>query len=368
MHTRPLDVLFRVDASSQMGTGHLMRCLTLAMRLQATGAQVSFICRDLPGNYADWLRERGHRVHLLPAPAYEVTPSANEYLSWLGVPMEREILECKEVISRGPAPHWIVVDHYALDQRWESEVLPQQSSLLVIDDLADRSHACQLLLDQNYHPEANTRYAGLVGGVQLLLGPRYALLRPAFAASRRLVSQRSGDVHRLLVFLGGGDSANVTATVLRALAAFRSRALEVDVIAGQANPHLDEIATLCDNIGAKLLKQVDDMAERMARADLAIGANGVATWERAAVGLPALTVSVADNQRAIARHADQLGILRWLGNAESVSEADWVQALDWAFSNPDALQVQSANGMRLVDGNGTARVMEEIIGHHRCLH
>jgi UDP-2,4-diacetamido-2,4,6-trideoxy-beta-L-altropyranose hydrolase len=345
-----------------------MRCLTLAAGLQANGAQVSFICRDLHGNYVDWLRERGHRVHLLPAPAYEISRSANEYLSWLGVPMEREIMECKEVINRGPAPHWIVVDHYALDQHWESEVLPQQSSLLVIDDLADRSHACQILLDQNYHPDANTRYADLAGEASLLLGPHYALLRPAFAANRRLVSQRSGDVRKLLVFLGGGDSANVTATVLKALAAFRSRALEVDVIVGQANPHLDEIATLCENIGAKLLRQVDDMAERMARADLAIGANGVATWERAAVGLPALTVSVADNQRAIARHADQLGILRWLGDAESVSEENWRQALDWAFSNPSALQAQSANGMRLVDGNGADRVVEKIIENHRCLH
>lgn len=345
-----------------------MRCLALATALGAAGAEVSFICRDLPGNYAGWLRERGHRVCLLPAPSRPLRPGEGEYLYWLGVPMETEISQCKAVLQAMPAPDWIVVDHYALDSRWESAVRPATSSLMVIDDMANRPHACQLLLDQNYYPQPERRYSALAEGAEFLLGPSYALLRPEFHAERRHAKRRTGEVRRLMVFMGGSDSRNVTSSVLRALARLKGHSLEIEVIVGKANPHPEEVAQLCEQAGAQMLTQVDDMAARMALADLSIGAAGVATWERAAVGLPTLAVSVADNQRDIARYADLCGILRWLGDAAQVDEEAWLAALQWACSNPQALQAQSARGMGLVDGLGAAKVVEQLIGYSSRLH
>jgi UDP-2,4-diacetamido-2,4,6-trideoxy-beta-L-altropyranose hydrolase len=361
-------VIFRVDASRAIGSGHLMRCLAMATALGAAGAEVSFICRDLPGNYAEWLREHGHRVCLLPAPFVPLPPGEDEYLSWLGVPMETEIGECRALLQSMPAADWIVVDHYALDSRWESAVRPAAAYLMVIDDLANRSHTCQLLLDQNYYPQPDQRYSALTEGAEFLLGPAYALLRPEFHAERCRAKRRTGEVRRLLVFLGGSDCGNVTSSVLRALASLEERSFEIEVIVGNANPHLAEVVQLCEQAGAQMLTQVSDMAARMAHADLCIGATGVATWERAAVGLPTLAVSVADNQRDIARYADQLGILRWLGDAAQVNEEAWLAALRWACFSPQALQSQSARGMDLVDGLGTAKVVEKMIGNRGRLH
>jgi UDP-2,4-diacetamido-2,4,6-trideoxy-beta-L-altropyranose hydrolase len=362
-----MHVAIRADASQAIGSGHVMRCATLARALQDAGAQVRFVCRELPGHYADWLRARGFTVALLPAPTAPLPSGGGQYAAWLGVDAQTETAQCRAALQDAPLD-WLVVDHYALDAAWERAVCPPSARVLVVDDLADRVHACALLLDQNHHAAGAVRYAGLAPAAELLLGPRFALLRPDFKACRAALRPRTGEVCRLLVFLGGSDSADVSSTVLRALAARGGSALAIEVITGQANPHLDALRALCARVGARLHTQVDDMAARIADADLAIGAAGVATWERAALGLPTLAVSVADNQREIARHAQALGLLRWLGDAKTLGEADWVAAIDWACANPDALRGQSRAGMETVDGQGARRVVERMHAHQRRLH
>ena len=366
MATLAMNVAIRVDASQVIGSGHVMRCSTLAHALRESGAEVRFICRELPGNYAEWLRARGFRVELLPAPVVPLPPGGG-YATWLGVDASTEATQSSAVLQSAVVD-WLIVDHYALDAAWEQAVCPPSARVLAVDDLAERNHACALLLDQNYHTAGVTRYAGLAPAAELLLGPRYALLRPDFAACRAKLRMRTGEVRKLLVFLGGSDSHNVSSTVLRAIAARGSDRLAVDVIAGQSNPHLVALRELCMHMGARLHTQVDDMAARMADADLAIGATGVATWERAALGLPTLAVSIADNQREIARQAHSLGLLRWLGDAGTISEAEWVSAIDWACTNPQALRNQSHAGLEFVDGQGALRVVERMHAHQRRLH
>lgn len=367
MATPGMKVAIRTDASQAIGSGHVMRCATLAGALREAGADVRFVCRELPGHYADWLRARGFAVALLPTPAVPLPPDSDQYTRWLGVDAATDAAQCSAALQ-GASLDWLVVDHYALDAVWERAVCPPSVRVFVVDDLADRAHACALLLDQNYHAAGAARYACFAPAAELLLGPRYALLRPDFVDRRAQLRPRTGEVRKLLVFLGGSDSADVSSTVMRALAARGGDTLTVDVIAGQSNPHLDALRTLCACSGARLHTQVDDMAARMADADLAIGATGVATWERAALGLPTLAVSVADNQSEIARHAHALGLLRWLGDAETVGEADWIAAIDWACANPEALCAQSRAGMETVDGQGARRVVECMDAYQRRLH
>jgi UDP-2,4-diacetamido-2,4,6-trideoxy-beta-L-altropyranose hydrolase len=365
-----LQVAIRADASQEIGSGHVTRCATLGSALRKIGAEVRFICRDLPGHYADWLRARGFAVVLLPAPQVSMSLSSScssQYKRWLEVDSMIDADQCYEVLH-GVDLDWLVVDHYALDASWERAVCPPSARVLVIDDLANRTHACDLLLNQNFHPSVKVRYADLAPSAELMLGPCYALLRPEFAAGRSLIHPRSGVVRKLLVFLGGSDSANVSAVVLRTLAARGSNELIVDVIAGQSNPHIDELRALCASVGAHLHVQVNNISAYMADADLAIGAAGVATWERAALGLPTLAVSVADNQSEIASQAQELGLLRWLGEAAKVGEADWGAAIDWACANPEALRVQSTAGMQIVDGLGVSRVLESMHAHQRRLY
>lgn len=362
------EIRFRVDASSRIGSGHVMRCLTLAEELQRVGARVAFICRDLPGNHASWLQQRGHTVTLLPAAVTPLSAGDHDgYLGWLGVTLDEEIAQSRAALASDAHVDWVVVDHYALDQRWESAVCPAGASVLAIDDIANRGHACRLLLDQNYYPEAAGRYDGLADGAQLLLGPAFSLLRPAFPALRNTV-HRHGCVRKLLVFMGGADADNVTAVVVRALASMGGNRPDTDVIVGQSNPHIEALALLCTAAGIGLLTQVENMAEHMAKADLFIGATGVTTWERAALGLPTLAVSVAENQRDIARFAHEAGLLRWLGDAADINEVQWIGALKWALANPDSLAAQSTSGMNLVDGLGATRVVEKMLGHYRHLH
>lgn len=358
-------IVFRVDASVTIGAGHVMRCLTLANALRERGAQPLFVCRPHEGHLCELISARGFDLAVLSPPQLGLAG----YGAWLGADWQSDAEETRCVLhGLESRPEWLVADHYALDASWESALRPHVGKLMAIDDLADRPHDSDLLLDQNHHTIGAARYARLAPAAELLLGPNYALLRSDFAVCRAQLRERTGEVRKLLVFLGGSDSDDVSSKVLRALAARDGDALAVDVIAGKSNPHLHALRVHCARIGARLLTQVDDMAARMADADLAIGATGVATWERAALGLPTLAVSVAENQREIARNAHALGLLRWLGDEAAIDEAAWSAAIDWACANPEALREQSRSGMKVVDGHGARRVVECMHAHQHRLH
>ena len=252
-----------------------------------------------------------------------------------------------------------------LDAGWEKAMRGRAKKILCIDDLANRAHDCDMLLDQNYYDRPKHRYAGLLPpGAITLLGPRYALLRPEFAFWRQRMRERDGTVKRILIFMGGSDSANVTCAALEALAQCGHVGLEtqIDVVIGQANLHVEEVRALCARMHrVSLHRDIDNIAELMTAADLAIGATGASTWERAALGLPALAVSVAENQRDIARYAAKSGLLTWLGDAQSISLSEWKLGIDEACSSPEALRRQSRAGLALIDAYGVARVAEHML-------
>jgi UDP-2,4-diacetamido-2,4,6-trideoxy-beta-L-altropyranose hydrolase len=360
-------VVFRADASTRIGSGHVMRCATLAEELQRRGATVSFLCRAMEGDYIEWLSERGIEVTRLPG--IQVGDGggncADNYADWLGVPLEQEIAQVTACLETIGAVDWLVVDHYALDAEWDTAMRGRVDKILCIDDLANRNHDCDLLLDQNYCAEPASRYAGLVPeDAMTLVGPRYALLRPEFALWRSKLRARDGTVGRIMLFMGGSDSANVTCAVLKALALRTDGAqqIRIDVVTGKANPYTEEIGALCTRMtDVSLHHQVDNMAELMAATDLAIGAAGASTWERAALGVPTLAVTVAENQREIARYAAQCGVLTWLGDAKPVSIVEWRARIDEACSSPEVLRSQSKAGLALIDVCGTTRVIEAML-------
>jgi UDP-2,4-diacetamido-2,4,6-trideoxy-beta-L-altropyranose hydrolase len=353
-------VAFRADASARIGSGHVMRCLALADELRQRGWETRFLCREQPGHPADLIGRGGHPVSLLPPPDANYAPSgeACPHAAWLGASWETDAAETAARLPVGT--DWLVVDHYALDARWESAVASRVGRVLVIDDLADRAHACDCLLDQNL--QAPGRYEPLVPrACQILIGPAHALLRPEFHALSRQTPGRDGEVERVLVFFGGGDAGNETGKVLAALATLEAGRLQTDVVVGSANPRKEEIRKRCRDLpGCRFHCPAEDMAGLMARADLALGATGVSTWERACLGLPALAVSVADNQHDIARAADRAGLLRWLGEAGRVDVPAWRRAIAHALASPATLAAQSRTGMALVDGLGTRRVADRM--------
>ena len=318
-----MNIAIRTDASTRIGLGHLARCRTLAAALREQGAAVHFICRAHPGHQLDALRAEGYRVSALPAPPVQAAADG-DYAAWLGVSQAQDAADTLVALTDAPAtkpkPDWLIVDHYALDATWEQTLSPAVGGILVIDDLANRRHACDLLLDQNFAPDAEARYADrLPPQAQRLLGPRYALLRPEYAATRHGLRRCQGaafdktqrehnrpnpiepdqpPVRRVLIFFGGTDPDNLSGRALAALTDPTLAALSVDLVVGANNPHRPTLSAQAEARGnTRLHPPRPHLADLMAEADLAIGAGGTTTWERCCLGLPSLVVSIAENQR-----------------------------------------------------------------------
>lgn len=324
----PIKIAFRVDASMMIGSGHVMRCLTLADVMKNHGVKCSFISREHPGNLLEVIRERGHAVFPLPvAQQVEFLPlelnDQPKHAAWLGARWEDDASESASIVQEIQAS-WMVVDHYALDWRWEKVVGSQTSKLLVIDDLADRLHSCDLLVDQNLGRKADHYFGKVPASCRILTGPRYAMLRPEFSFLRNYSLQRrklQPELRQLLIAMGGVDQSNATELVLETLKACHlPQDCRITVVMGRAAPWLKEVCTVAAQMPwiTEVLVGIDDMAQRMADSDLAIGAAGGSSWERCCLGLPTLNVVVAENQQDGARALDAAYAIRSIGDIGNI--------------------------------------------------
>lgn len=334
--------VIRADASEQIGSGHLMRCLTLADRMRREGTEVHFICRDLVGNLNHLVHEQGFPLHVLPRHADD--PSLSGYAAWLTVAQETDARETGEVLCTLAPIMRLVVDSYALDEVWERIVRPLVGEIFVIDDLANRKHDCDILLDQNFYRVMQHRYDGLVPpSCKLLLGPSHALLREEFYAAKKKLSQRDGHLRRILVFYGGSDVTHETEKAVRALLHLSLSAVDVDVIIGGSNAHRMQIEKLCAPYDfLHTYCAVSNMAEFMSNADLCLGAGGTTTWERCFLGLPAIVTAIAENQLAVCRDCADAGLIYYLGRWDEVTENDIASAVSGTMDMHHLRRLQKA--------------------------
>jgi len=350
---------FRVDASAQMGIGHFMRCLTLAESLRERGAQIRFVCREHTGNLIALLQQKAVPVTVLPAPAINDTASGENYAIWLGVTQAEDAEQTIEALN-GEKPDWLVVDHYGLDVEWEQRLRPHVSKLMVIDDLASRRHDCDVLLDQNYTAEGERRYVGLMPDTcKLLVGPRYALLRPEYDAYRKTLRARDGQVKRVLVFFGGSDPQNMTGVALEALSHPELKHLDVDVVIGANNPHREVLEKQSqERQQTKIYGSLPHLADLMAQADLAIGAGGATTWERMCLGLPSVVISIAENQRPACEALAEAKLIHYAGHFSDIKTDGLTQLLKQQIHATEKLAELSIQNRLQVDGLGTLRLVE----------
>jgi len=289
-------IAFRVDASSQIGTGHFMRCLTLAECLKQYGAKIRFISHNLPFHLCDILTSKGIEIISFDHKTKDLITGELNHSHWLGSNQEHDAKTSIQALS-DQSWDWLIVDHYALDIRWENILRQHVKNILVIDDLADRQHDCDILLDQDFYTDMHTRYKDKVPAhCQLLLGPHYCLLRNEFWLAQKLAKPRSGNIKRLFVFFGGVDIDNDTGQVIEALSVINISKIQVDVVIGKQHPFLEQISSMCLRHKFICHIQTNKIAALMAEADLAIGAGGMATWERIFLGLPSLVKITAFNQ------------------------------------------------------------------------
>lgn len=350
-----MKVVLRVDASEEIGTGHFMRCLTLADTLLKRGAQCVFLSRDLPAHLQQLVQSKGHTLRHLSMHEAGTCAGDLAHSSWLGCDQSSDAADCLTALQ-GHLRDWLIVDHYALDYRWETQLRKAARKILVIDDLADRQHDCDLLLDQNLYHDMQTRYADKVPQTcHLLLGPKFALLREEFRQWRETQARPRAQVRRVLVFFGGVDARNFTGQALAALADVGPASFEVDVVLGAQHPQRAAIESLCQTQGYRCHVQTPRMAELMAGADLAIGAGGTATWERCSLGLPTLALSTADNQTRQLADAAAQGLV-YAPEAGADVQATIAMHLQALLQNSALRQLISSAGMAGVDGLGARRL------------
>lgn len=340
-----LNVFIRTDASIQIGTGHVMRCITLAKQLTRHGANVTFICRAFEGALLSFIEQQKMKVLVLPS----INKTEND-IQWIKRHWLIDAEETIETIShKNKEVDLFIVDHYGLDSRWELELRTYVSHLMVIDDLADRSHDCDLLLDQNYTVEMKSRYEGLVptNCIQML-GPDYVLLRDEFIQMANKKRLRTGEVRNILIFFGGTDPTGETIKAIQAIRELDFSKIKVIVIVGALNPARYEVETLCETLSVQFYCQVDNMAELMWQADLCIGAGGATAWERCFLALPALTVIIAENQRESTELLHEEGATVCLGDSNQVSSRTIKMQVDALLGHPEKVRSLSEKSSMIV--------------------
>ncbi len=342
--------VFRADASVAIGGGHVMRCLSLAETLASAGWHCAFACRR-------------QTVAQMPI----VNNGRLDVLEFDQGDVETEIIR-----RRWPeGPDLIVVDHYDLDADFERGCRGWADRILVIDDLANRPHDADFLLDQTHDRRADDYGDFVPAHCRLLLGAEYALLRPEFPLARENALARRRDrppLRRIMVAVGSSDPTHFTAVALEGVA--RSGLdVEVEVVLGSSAPHLGEVREQCARLPLPATFHVNvgagELAEIMGRADVAIGSGGTTSWERCCLGLPALVVVTAENQRLVVENLAHVGAVELLGEASEVAPDRLAAALRSIEKDAERRYLMGLKASEVCDGRGAERVVQVLTAGDR---
>ena len=338
-------VVIRADANWNLGGGHVTRCLSLANGLWSQGWRCVFVGCDETEITVPALGASEHDFLALPH-------SESNEIDWL-----------RRCWPEGVA--LLIVDHYGLDAQFESGCQPWAERVLVIDDLANRPHACDMLLDQTLGRDPAAYQSLVPPSCRLLLGPEYALLRQTFTEVRSdaLHNRRTSEgVSRIQVSLGATDPDNITSTVLRGIAASGHLA-QVDVLLSAASPNIQAVEAMAAEMGQQVTVHswISNMAMLLAETDLVIGAGGSSSWERCLLGVPALVITTADNQHLVAEELDKAGAVQWLGHGSAVEAAQVASALNQIAGDRELWRRMSDAASQICQGHGVEQVVGAIL-------
>ena len=363
-----MKIFIRTDASTIIGTGHLYRCITLANGLSDRGREVIFLTRTSEKNLLKKIQNNGHKYCLLKSDmnlSDKKMDSRLPHSKWLQVSQEQDYMECISKMQH-LSPDWVVVDHYGIDREWEVKASEyfKRSRMLVIDDLADREHECDLLLDQTLGRTHKDYSKKVESPCEFLLGPQYSLLRKEFKEWRKfsLSRRKKIQVNRVLVTLGGADQYNLTEEILKKLEKSEyTDGITFTVIIGAANVWLNKILEfkMSSRLNIDIKIDIHNMAELMAKSDICIGAFGSTTWERCAMGLPTISIIMADNQTEIAHQVK----IKKICAVASPSEVILTFENLLANKNQALISEYSKNSEQICDGKGTERVVNYLVGN-----
>jgi UDP-2,4-diacetamido-2,4,6-trideoxy-beta-L-altropyranose hydrolase len=335
-----------------------MRCLTLAEELNGHGTAVRFVCREHEGHMCDLIESRGFVVARLPAPGPGDYGGQTDYADWIGASWQDDAEQTHAAIaSWGEKQDWLVADHYGIDSQWESALRASVDRVMVIDDLANRLHDCDLLLDQNLVEKMDARYDDkLSRSCAMLLGPDYALLQPTYRHLHESVRARQGAIRRIFISFGGADNGNLTGRSLAVFLSLERPDIEIDVVIDTSSPNFPVVREqAAGQRNVHIHSDLPSLAALMAAADLGIGAAGGTSWERLCVGLPALVIVMEANQAPIAETLTRRELIRLLGDQNDLTDSTLSSELTELIDS--GLQRDwSERCLAVVDGCGVSRV------------
>jgi UDP-2,4-diacetamido-2,4,6-trideoxy-beta-L-altropyranose hydrolase len=357
--------VFRVDSSSKIGIGHVMRCLALANEIREMGGLCLFISRPLNGNINKLIKKKNFELLELKKPVRKINNilRGSNHPNYASVSWEEDAKETINILSKMNI-RWLIIDHYSLCSLWENELSGHVSNILVIDDIGDRAHQCNILLDQNL--DANKlKYQHLIPKkCKALLGPKYALLRPEFKEKRHksLEKRKGRKLKRILLNFGGSDSKDFVKKVLSAIAKHKLRPdISIYIISnkfsGNENPYVKLIDRIHNSI--KCFAIVDNLAEILLDIDLVVGAAGSSSWERCCLGVPSIVFSIAENQNEIAKSLSQAGAAIYMSEI-NLKDGSFVKKLDELAEPNGILSCMSEKALNIVDGNGIKRIVKKL--------
>ena len=369
----PLAV-FRCDASTAIGMGHVKRCLSLAQALRLLGGRSHFVTRQTDIAVGALISSAGFGCSTLPTIAgnsvHKAFQDETAHAQWLGTTQAQDAEETIAALKGEdlPKPCWLVADHYGLASSWHGHIRTALGCrIAVIDDLADRPLDVDLLIDHNLHVDHQRKYASCIQtSARVLGGPRYALLAPSYAQLRPArIKETVGSIG---IFMGGVDSADLSSLVLRACREEACFQGSVEIAATSASPHLQSLRALVDSYpDTRLSIDQPDLTEFFARHDLQIGAGGGATWERCCAGAPMLLLKAAENQHVVLQELSVQGAAKCLKDSEVATVASVGQAVAQLLSDGPARKILAERARALVDGLGAQRVAIAMTQDHLLL-
>lgn len=341
-----MNLLIRADANAQMGTGHVMRCLALAQASHDAGGHATFVmATEVPALEARLRSERIGIVHLSarPGSADDAIQTAN--------------------LAQRKGTSWLVIDGYHFDAEYQGIIKDSALRLLFVDDNGHADHYyADIILNQNIHAH-EALYRNREPYTRLFLGTEYVLLRREFRESHQWRRKIPKVARKVLVTLGGGDSDNVTFKIIQALQKVGLDGLEVVVVVGGSNPHYQvlQAATRNSEVAIRLARNVSNMSELMAWADLTICSGGTTCWELAFMGMPFFVVIVSENQQGIAEGLAKVGAAINCGWFHDLTEERLLQDMLALVGNKKTREELSQKGQQLVDGHGAERALTKMI-------
>ena len=341
------NLFIRVDSGLDVGLGHVMRCFALAEFIKNMNFNVYFISKKIKGNISRNIENNGYRVFHLDSKLIKSSKP-----NW-----KIDALKTSKIIQHFKnQKNLLLVDNYGLSEKWETTLKSIVDKIVVIDDFSNRSHNCNLFIDQNLHTSKKKINKKIPKNCKKLLGPKYALLRKEFILSRKIVKKRSGKINRILISFGGSDEKNQTLKVIKKIV---DEKINVDVIVGEPNKNKTKIKKICSRMeNFTYYQQPKNIAKIMKKADLAIGAGGIITWERCCLGLPSIVAIVSKNQEDATNAVSKKGCLINLGRVEQLTSEDYLNAI--RNLNSRKLIRMHKKCLELVDGKGTERVAKQI--------